>query len=185
MEDVEIVGLYWARNQQAIVESQQKYGSLCGGIAMNILHDWQDAEECVNDTWGRAWENIPPQRPSALGAYLGRIARNLSLNRWRRRRAEKRGGGGVELLLSELSECLPEEGQGVLCEEEQLSAVIGQWLTGLSEEDRVVFLRRYWYGDPLEAIAKARGTGANHLAVRMHRLRKKLRDYLTEEGIAV
>ena len=185
MEDLEIVGLYWARDQLAIAESQRKYGSLCGGIAMNILRNREDAEECVNDTWGRAWDNIPPQRPGSLGAYLGRIVRNLALNRWRKNHAEKRGGGNGELLRSELRECLPEEGEGVLCAEEQLSAVIGQWLTCLPQEDRIVFLRRYWYGDSLAASAKARGTGQNHLAVRMHRLRKRLREYLKEEGIAV
>ena len=84
MEDLEIVGLYWARDQLAIAESQRKYGSLCGGIAMNILRNREDAEECVNDTWGRAWDNIPPQRPGSLGAYLGRIVRNLALNRMRK-----------------------------------------------------------------------------------------------------
>lgn len=185
MEDVEIVGLYWARDQMAITESERKYGALCGSIAMNILHNREDSEECVNDTWGRAWNNIPPQRPDRLGAYLGKIVRNLSLNRWRMRRAEKRGSGGAEVLLSELGECLPEEGSGLLCEEEQLSGVIARWLLTLQAEDRVVFLRRYWYGDSLEAIARARGTGANHLAVRMHRLRGRLRAYLEKEGIAV
>lgn len=185
MEDAEIVRLYWARDQLAITESDRKYGSLCGSIAMNILHSREDSEECVNDTWGQAWNNIPPQRPDHLGAYLGRIVRNLSLNRWRKRRAEKRGGGGVEVLLSELGECLPQEGSGLLCEEERLSGVIARWLLTLQAEDRIVFLRRYWYGDALETIAKARGTGANHLAVRMHRLRKKLREYLEKEGVAV
>ena len=175
MEDVEIVGLYWARDQLAIAESQQKYGSLCGGIAMNILHNREDSEECVNDTWGRAWESMPPQRPERLGAYLGKIVRNLSLNRWRMRRAEKRGGGEAEVLLSELGECLPEPGEGV----------IARWLEGLPEEDRVLFLRRYWYGDSLESIARARGTGANYLAVRMHRLRRRLRSHLEREGVAV
>ena len=185
MEDVEIVGLYWARDQLAIAESQQKYGSLCGGIAMNILHNREDSEECVNDTWGRAWESMPPQRPERLGAYLGKIVRNLSLNRWRMRRAEKRGGGEAEVLLSELGECLPEPGGGLLCEEEQLSSVIARWLEGLPEEDRVLFLRRYWYGDSLESIARAQGTGANYLAVRMHRLRRRLRSHLEREGVAV
>ena len=185
MEDLEIVGLYWARDQLAIAESEKKYGSLCGSIAMNILHNRQDSEECVNDTWGRAWESMPPQRPGALGAYLGRIVRNLSLNRWRKNQAQKRGGGGAEVLLSELGECLPEPGSGVLCQEEQLSGIISRWLETLPEEDRVVFLRRYWYGDSLEAIARARDTGANHLAVRMHRLRKKLREHLEQEGVTV
>ena len=185
MEDVEIVGLYWARDQLAIAESQQKYGSLCGGIAMNILHNREDSEECVNDTWGRAWESMPPQRPERLGAYLGKIVRNLSLNRWRMRRAEKRGGGEAEVLLSELGECLPEPGEGLLCEEEQLSSVIARWLEGLPEEDRVLFLRRYWYGDSLESTARAQGTGANYLAVRMHRLRRRLRSHLEREGVAV
>jgi len=185
MEDLEIVSLYWARDQLAIAESEKKYGGLCGGIAMNILHSREDAEECVNDTWGRAWESIPPQRPNSLAAYLGRIVRNLSLNRWRKNRAARRGGGGLDLLLSELGECLPEPGEGVLCEEERLSGVIAAWLEGLPAGDRTLFLRRYWYGDPLDCLAKARGTSGNHLAVRLHRMRKKLREHLEKEGIAV
>ena len=185
MDDSTIIDLYWSRDQRAIEETAGKYGSFLFSLVWNILRSHSDTEECVNDTWGRAWDNIPPQRPGSLGAYLGRIVRNLALNRWRKNHAEKRGGGNGELLLSELRECLPEEGEGVLCAEEQLSAVIGQWLTCLPQEDRIVFLRRYWYGDSLAAIAKARGTGQNHLAVRMHRLRKRLREYLKEEGIAV
>jgi len=184
MEDLEIVGLYWARDQLAIAESERKYGALCGSIAMNILHNREDSEECVNDTWGRAWDSIPPQRPGSLAAYFGRIVRNLALNLWQKGRAQKRGGG-AELLLSELGECLPEPDGGVLCEEERLSGILTGWLYGLPEEDRILFLRRYWYGDSLESLAKARGTGANHLAVRMHRLRKKLREHLEREGVTV
>ena len=182
MEDLEIVGLYWARDQLAIAESQRKYGSLCGGIAMNILRNREDAEECVNDTWGRAWDNIPPQRPGSLGAYLGRIVRNLALNRWRKNHAEKRGGGSGELLLSELRECLPEEGEGVLCAEEQLSAVIGQWLTCLPQEDRIVFLRRYWYCDSVAEIASRTGFSQSKVKSLLHRTRKGLREHLRKEG---
>ena len=185
MDDLEIIGLYWARNQLAIAESEKKYGGLCGGIAKYILHSPEDAEECVNDTWGRAWESIPPQRPNSLGAYLGRIVRNLSLNRWRKNRAARRGGGTIDLLLSELEECLPEPGEGVLCQEERLSGIISRWLEGLPPEDRTLFLRRYWYGDPLGPLAKARGTTENHLSVRLHRLRKKLLEHLKGEGVSV
>ena len=182
MEDLEIVGLYWARDQLAIAESQRKYGSLCGGIAMNILRNREDAEECVNDTWGRAWDNIPPQRPGSLGAYLGRIVRNLALNRWRKNHAEKRGGGNGELLLSELRECLPEEGEGVLCAEEQLSAVIGQWLTCLPQEDRIVFLRRYWYCDGVAEIAAGTGYSQSKVKSLLHRTRQGLKEHLRKEG---
>lgn len=185
MDDPEIITLFWARNQLAISESQKKYGSLCASIAMNILHNRQDSEECVNDTWDRAWNTIPPQRPGSLAAYFGRIVRNLALSLWRRGQAQKRGGGAADLLLSELTECLPAQPGGVLCQEEQLSGLISRWLCALPEEDRVIFLRRYWYGDPLSALAKARGTSAGHLAVRMHRLREKLRAFLEEEGITI
>lgn len=185
MEDGQIIDLFWNRDQRAIQETDGKYGRLLNGIAWNLLHSREDAEECVNDTWGRAWESMPPQRPGSLAAYLGRIVRNLSLNRWRKNHAARRGGGGIDLLLSELEECLPQPGEGVLCEEERLSGIIAAWLSGLPAGDRTLFLRRYWYGDPLERLAKARGTSANHLAVRLHRMRKKLREHLEKEGIAV
>lgn len=185
VDDREIVGLYWARDQLAIAESQRKYGGFCSGIARNILRSREDAEECVNDTWGRAWESMPPQRPQSLGAYLGRIVRNLSLNRWRKNRAARRGGGELDLLLSELEDCLPAPGEGVLCPEEELSGVITAWLEGLPPEDRSLFLRRYWYGDPVSLLARARGTTGNHLSVRLHRLRQRLREHLEKEGVAV
>ena len=185
MDDLEIIGLYWARDQLAITESEKKYGGLCGGIAMNILRSREDAEECVNDTWGRAWDSIPPRRPDSLAAYLGRIVRNLSLNRWRKNNAARRGGGTMELLLSELGECLPGPGEGVLCGEERLSGIIAAWLEGLAPGDRTLFLRRYWYGDPLGFLARARGPTENHLAVRLHRLRKRLREHLEQEGVGI
>ena len=106
MEDQQIIELYWARSEQAIRESETKYGAFCLSIARNILAQEQDAEECVNDTWLRAWNAMPPQRPGSLGAYLARITRNLSIDRWRSRRSQKRGAG-MEALVLELEDCVP------------------------------------------------------------------------------
>lgn len=106
MEDAAIVALYWNRDEAAIAETQRKYGSYCQAIAQNILSSREDAEECVSDAWNAAWNAMPPQRPGSLSAFLGRIVRNLSISRWRRDRAQKRYAG-LEVLLSELEDCLP------------------------------------------------------------------------------
>ena len=106
MEDSAIIDLYWARDQYAISASDEKYGALCRNLSQNILSSREDAEECVNDTWHRAWDTMPPQRPGSLRAYLAKIVRNLSIDRWRARKAQKRGAG-LEVLLSELEDCVP------------------------------------------------------------------------------
>ena len=151
MEDSEIVALYWARDEAAIEETQRKYGPLCRSLAKSILQADEDAEECVNDALHHAWNAIPPQRPDRLGAWLGKVTRNLALNLWDKNRAQKRYGG-IEALLDELADCVPAPG-GVERELEgqELSAAIDRWLRALPREDRVLFLRRYWYGAELRA----------------------------------
>ena len=183
LEDAAIVALYWARDPEAIRESDLKYGTFCQGIAWNILQSREDAEECVNDTWHRAWDTIPPQRPNSLRAYLGRIVRNLSLDCWRRRRAQKRGEG-MEVLLSELGDCLPGgRTPEKELEDREITAAIDRWLSGLGESERVLFLRRYWYGDRVDELAAAWGCGANGMAQRLRRLRLSLRRALEREGV--
>lgn len=179
MEDVTIVQMYWDRDEAAIEESHRRYGGVLTGIAYNILHSREDSEECVNDTYHRAWESIPPQKPVRLLAYLGRITRNLSINRWQENHAQKRGGG---MLLTELSDCIPSTHS---VEEETdtriLAAVIGEWLCSLPQDDRALFLRRYWFCDSLEVLADECGTTPNKLAGRLFRLRQKLKTTLEKE----
>lgn len=136
MEDSAIIELYWARDEGAIAQTDLKYGTFCRKLAFNVLSSNEDSEECVNDTWHRAWDTMPPQRPDSLRAYLGRIVRNLSISRLRQRTAQKRGGG-LEIMLSELGDCLPAP-QSVERETEakELAGVISAWLRGLSDDDR-------------------------------------------------
>ena len=185
MEDGQIIDLYWNRDQRAIQETDGKYGKLLHGIAWNLLHSREDAEECVNDTYLRAWEAIPPTRPGAFRTWLGHITRNLSLDRWKRLRAEKRGGG-AELLLGELEECLPAPaGPEGIAEERELAAALSGFLQGLTREGRAIFLRRYWYGQSVAEVAAALGCGEGKVKSSLFRSRKALREYLEKEGIAV
>ena len=183
MEDSGIVALYWQRDQRAITVSGEKYGAFCFGLSYNLLASREDAEECVNDTWHRAWDTMPPQRPKSLRAYFGRIVRNLSIDVWRARRSKKRGEG-MEILLSELEDCVPArrdtEGE---YEARATADAIDRWLGSLRREDRAVFIRRYWYGERVDELAGRLGCTPEQLAGRLYRLRKKLRLALEREGV--
>ena len=186
MEDAQIIELYWARSESAIAETEKKYGAFCRTVAENILAQREDAEECVNDTWRRAWDAIPPQRPALLRAWLGKVTRNLALNRLERARAQKRGGGGADLLLSELEDCIPSpEHVERHLEGEALGAAISAWLRTLPRDDRALFVRRYWNGEPLNGLAAVWGVRPAQLAQRMYRLRQGLKAALEKEGIVV
>ena len=183
MDDLAIVELYHRREERAIAESDKKYGTLCRSIALRLLGLREDAEECVNDTWHAAWNRMPPDRPQSLGAFLGRITRNLSVSRWRRDHAQKRYDG-IELLLSELEDCVPAPGTvEEHLERQQLARAISAWLDGLEDGDRRLFVRRYWYGDPVKGLAAEWGEGANTLSQRLLRLRRGLRAFLESEGV--
>ena len=185
MDDLAIVELYHRREEQAITESDKKYGAQCRSIALRLLGFREDAEECVNDTWHAAWNRMPPDRPRALGAFLGRITRNLSISRWRRDHAQKRYEG-MEILLSELEDCVPASGTvEEQLERQQLAQTISAWLDSLEDEDRWLFIRRYWYADPVKKLAAERGGGANTLSQRLLRLRKGLRAFLEAEGVEI
>ena len=186
MEDQQIVELYWARAEQAIQESEQKYGAFCRAISRNILEREEDAEECVNDTWLRAWNAMPPQRPGVLSAFFGRITRNLSLDRWRHDRAAKRGGAGVEVALEELGDCLPAPGRPEeRLEERETAALISRFLREQTALDRNLFLRRYWYLDSISALAERFRMSESQVKSRLHRTRQRLRTVLLREGVAV
>ena len=183
MEDEDIITLYWERNEQAIAETQRKYGSYCRSIAQNILKNRSDAEECLNDTWLRTWNSLPPQRPRVLPVYLGTITRNLSLSRCRASNTLKRGRGTLELVYEELQESVP----GSSSPEEQvmlreLGSRIDQFLRKLPAKSCCIFLRRYWYMDTTLQIAARYGMTESGVKVNLHRTRKQLQAYLEQEG---
>ena len=181
MEDAEIIDLYWARDQRAIDETHGKYGGFLTGIAWNILRCHGDAEECVNDTYLRTWNAIPPARPSAFRAWLGRIVRNLSLDRWKQSRTARRGGDGMEVLLGELSDCVPApHGTEKALEDQEIASLISDFLRRQSRENRVIFLRRYVFADRYGEIARRTGLTEGAVSVRLTRMRKALKRYLSE-----
>ncbi len=181
MEDSEIIALYHRRDEAAIAETELKHGPFCRRVAMNILSNRQDAEECVNDAWLAAWNRMPPDRPASLRAFLGRITRNLSISRFRKNRAQKRYSG-IETMLSELSECVPAGREDDEIERRELSGTISEWLCGLDADDRTLFVRRYWYGDGVAELARERGVPPARLSKRLQRLREGLREVLEREG---
>lgn len=185
MEDSAIIELYWARNEDALTQTDQKYGPMCRSLAFNILSDRQDSEECVNDTWHRAWNTMPPQRPDSLRAYLGRIVRNLAISRLRQRTAQKRDGG-AKVMFSELEDCLPSPARtDQELDAKELAAAVSRWLRTLDPDDRVLFVRRYWYGDASHELAREWDLLPNQMAKRMLKLRRSLKRSLEQEGFDV
>ena len=183
MEDQKIIDLYWQRSEQAIRETDAKYGGYCYTIAYNILANREDSEESVSDTYLAAWRAMPPKRPGILSSFLGKITRHLSIDRWRRRTAEKRGGGEVVLALEELEDCLSD---GLSTEDavlkKELTVVINRFLDALPEAERNVFLCRYWYVDPVQDIADTLGVSVSKVNSMLYRTRQKLRRVLEKEG---
>jgi len=185
MLDAAIIELFWNRDERAITESERHYGVYCRRIAVNILSSREDAEECVNDTWYRSWDNIPPQKPFSLAAFFGRIVRNLSISRYRANHAKKRYDG-IMILLSELDDCVPaRESVPEAVDNKLLTEAIDNWLMRLSKDDRALFVRRYWYGEALNILAEECRCTQNQMAQRMLRLRKGLKAALEQEGIDV
>lgn len=185
LEDHEIVSLYWAREERAIQETDRKYGAVCLSVSRNLLGRYEDAEECVNDTYLAAWNAMPDERPENLRAWLLRVIRNLSIDRFRHDHAAKRYDG-LELLLSELEDCVP----SLISVEQEAEAletgrIIDEWLRSLNAEDRQLFVRRYFSGETLKALAVRYGLSEGRLAKRMFRLRKQLRSVLEKEGISL
>ncbi len=189
MEDSHIVALYWDRDERAIVESEAKYGHYCLQISMNILENRQDAEECVNDTYLRAWEAMPPQKPTRLGAFLGKITRNLSLDRYRANHAAKRSESLFLVSLEELGTCMAGAGQTPTpieeVEAEQVGLCISRFLRKQRIEVREVFICRYFYSEPISAIARRFGLTESKVKSMLHRTRERLRKYLENEGVGL
>ena len=184
MEDAQIIDMYWLRDEYAIQATDDKYGAFCHRIAMNILHSFQDSEECVSDAYGRCWDTMPPQRPGSLRAYVGAIIRNLSISRYRASRAQKRFGG-AEVLLSELADCVPAPESVQRTVEAGELGQLSDWLAGLDGESRALFIRRYWNGDAVRDLAAELNVRPNALTKRLLRLREALRRFLEKEGVDV
>lgn len=178
--DADIIAMYFARDEEAIKATDERYGAFCHRLAMNILSNTQDAEECVNDTYVQVWNVIPPTRPRSLQAFLGRIVKNLSINRYHERKALRRNRD-FELSLEELAECIPAPGE----RSEELSCLLDGFLAGLDPLERKLFCGRYWHGYAMELLADAYGLSVNAVTLRIARTRKKLRTYLAERGYSV
>ena len=186
MEDNQIIALYFARSEDAIVHTDQKYGSYCRTIAFNIVHNELDTEECVNDTYLKTWNVIPPRRPNKFSAFLGKITRNLALDRYRYFSAEKRGAGEMPLALDEMTCCVPSND----CEEQwldrnALTTVLNRFLTSLPKQQRMIFMRRYWYVSSIQEIADDYHLTESKVKMSLMRSRSKLKSLLQQEGIAL
>lgn len=183
MEDSRIVDLYWARSEQAIYETQRKYDHYCFSIASNILPFREDAEESVNDTYMTAWNIIPPNRPSILSTFLGKLTRRLSIDRWRNLSADKRGGGTVPVALDELAECIPSGSEPMAeVEAKELAEAIGRFLDTVPHTERKVFLMRYFDLAKIRHIANQFNMSSSKVKSMLYRTRSKLRVALQKEG---
>jgi RNA polymerase sigma-70 factor (ECF subfamily) len=183
MDDQVIIELYWNRDENAILHTQRKYGASCQTIASNILGNPQDAEECVNDAYLKVWNSIPPERPQSLFAFLSKIVRNVSLDRHRFNSAEKRNHR-ADVMLSELEECLADDSLAQVSEEGVVEA-LNRFLKTLDRETRLLFVRRYWYMDSNQKLAKTFSMSENVVRQRLYRTREKLKKFLEEEGIGI
>lgn len=186
MEDQEIYALYFKRNEQAITATHQKYGAWCRGIAHRILHNNEETEECVSDTYLTVWNNIPPQKPQIFRAWLGKITRNLALSRYRSLTADKRGGGETSLVLAELSYCVSgNPGADTALEAQEVIRLLNQFLSGLPETQRNIFIRRYWHMASIRDIAKTYHISESRVTSMLFRQRKQLRALLEQEGVSL
>lgn len=186
MQDNEIIELFWQRSEEALRETEQKYGRYCLTIAMGILGDREDAEEVVNDVLLKTWNNIPPQRPEYLRAYLAAVSRSVAIDRLRAENRQKRGAGEYTVALEELAECLPDpDSERDLHDLLTLTDTLNRFLHGQDEKTRIVFLQRYWYFRGIAEIAKEFSMGESAVKMLLLRTRKKLRSALNDAGLEV
>lgn len=186
MEDEAIVDLYWKRDESAIEKTKEKYGRYLMKVAYNVLGNTEDCEECVNDTYLRAWNSIPPKRPKPLSVYIGKIARQAAIDCYRKRTSAKRGGTEFEASLDELEECLT---AGSTPEQEIdtqfLGMVISRYLKTVPKENRILFVRRYYYCDSIKMIAQRSGYSKSKVKSILFRIRAGLKEYLEKEGFVI
>lgn len=181
MDDREIIALFFERSEAAIDAVEEKYGALCHSVARNLLHSQEDAAECVNDTWHGLWNTIPPRKPEKLGAFAARITRNLAMKRLTRQNAEKRQA--VTVSFEELNQCIPDDKTvEQALEGKELTRLLDAFLDTLGEEDRNLFVRRYWFFDSIRQLSRSFGITENHVKIKLYRMRKALKHYLEQEA---
>lgn len=185
MDDSRIIALYWSRDERAISETAIKYGAYCQQLALHILENLQDAEECVNDTYLRTWNAIPPQRPTRLGAFVGKITRRLALDRFKARTAEKRKGESFGLSLEELGDCLPSGDFETEQDARAIGEAINEFLKKEAATARKIFVCRYFYGDSIEEICRRFSISEAKVKSSLYRSRCRLRAHLEKEGIGI
>lgn len=184
LSDAEIVSLFQARDETAISAASKKFGSYCGTVVKGILKNPQEAEECLNDTWLKAWESIPPHEPTNLGAFLATLAKNISLNRYTQTHAKKRGGGEISLVLEELAECSSRNNNvEKVYEHKLLVEAVNEFLRSLPRDKRDIFVLRYWFCLSTAEIAKKVGAlNRNSVSVTLLRTRRALTAHLKKQG---
>ncbi len=183
MDDRQIVELYFLRQERALTLTAEKYGAYCTAIARNILADPRDAEECVNDTYLAAWNSIPPQRPARLSAFLAKLTRRISIDKLRKNAAQKRGGLEIDLVFDELAECIADESTPEKeLSDTELARIINQFLASLGETERKIFLRRYFYAEPITLICRELEMSESRVKSILYRSREKLKKHLVKEG---
>ena len=183
MEDQGIIALFFERSEQAIEETDKKYGGYCYSIAYNILSNREDSEESVSDTYLAAWNTIPPRCPNFLNAFLAKMTRHISIDRWRKLSAQKRGGGEIILALEELEDCVDRSNVETELAKKELTRVLNAFLSSLPETERNVFLCRYWYLESSQEIAEHSGFSRTKVRSMLHRIRGRLDTYLEKEGL--
>lgn len=185
MEDEKIIDLFFDRSEQALTELDAKYGKFCRRLSHNILNDRRDTEECLNDAYLALWNAIPPERPHPLLTYLCKTVRNLSLKLYHRKTALKRNSA-YDVVMEELEDCLPSpDTVEAEADAKELTRLIEAYLDTLSQENRVIFIRRFWFSDSYADIARQTGLTEKTVSVRLTRLRKQLKQYLTEKGVII
>lgn len=184
MLDSEILDLYWQRNETAIRETDSAYGHKLHTLAERIVENREDGEECVSDTYLAAWEHIPPQRPNYFFAWLAKVCRNFAFGLLDKRQAAKRNAQ-VVTLTAEMELCIPDSRREAELEGEEIGRILNNFLRTLSQESRILFLRRYWYAESIGQIARRYGMGESKVKTSLYRTRLKLRKELEKEGIAV
>jgi RNA polymerase sigma-70 factor (ECF subfamily) len=184
MEDYQIVDLYWSRSESAIAQTEQKYGRMLTGISVKLVPTVQDAEECVSDTYLAAWNSMPDERPVYLGAFLSKIVRRISINKYRSAHTARRGGAGE--LIDELTDCIPSDcNLETEYDNKRLAEALNTFLLSLDEQKRYIFIRRYYYSDSIADVAKRAGVGEGKVKTLLFRVRGELRKFLEKEGFAI
>lgn len=181
-DDKTIIKHFFERDERAVSETSEKYGTFLYRIAEKILSNKEDAEECTNETYLKTWDAIPPQRPKVFPAFLGTIVRNISFDHYSMTRAEKRGGGVIDAVLDELAECIPDTKADVECDEDELKKVIDSFVRALPDRNRKIFVMRYWSNESVSTIAGRLKMSENSVSAVLTRIRKKMKKYLAERG---